>query len=151
LYHFSIVKGSATEYLFYLLRKFKKSVHNDCFKFNKGELQKNKKYRKNWRKIAHNRDNLNIYTIQERSDIHTIVHWGGDTIEGKKGTGYIFTFVEKMSCYTAMEYILSKSLKETKEKVLNKFNLIPLKKCRSITYISKTLIETTCIKFLQKS
>jgi IS30 family transposase len=93
-----------------------------------------KKYRKNWRKIAQNRDNLNIYTIQERPDIHTIGHWEGDTIEGKKGTGYIFTFVEKMSRYTILQFISSKSLKETKEKVLNKLNVIPQEKLSSITY-----------------
>jgi hypothetical protein len=33
-----------------------------------------------------------------------------------------------------MKYISSKALKETKEKVLNKFNLIPPEKLLSITY-----------------
>jgi IS30 family transposase len=39
-----------------------------------------------------------------------------------------------MSHYTILQFISSKSFKETKEKVLNKLNLISLEKCRSITY-----------------
>ncbi|GIX42342.1 MAG: hypothetical protein KatS3mg129_2075 [Leptospiraceae bacterium] len=61
-------------------------------------------------------------------------HWEGDTIEGKKGSGYVFTFVEKLSRYTIMLYVSSKKLKETKEKVLRKFNSIPKEKLLSITY-----------------
>ncbi|GIX40610.1 MAG: IS30 family transposase [Leptospiraceae bacterium] len=93
-----------------------------------------KKYRKNWRKIRKNRDNLDIWTIQQRPEIQTMGHWEGDTIEGKKGSGYVFTFVEKLSRYTIMLYVSSKKLKETKEKVLRKFNSIPKEKLLSITY-----------------
>jgi len=34
------------------------------------ENREEEKNRKNWRKIAHNRDNINIYIIQERYSYH---------------------------------------------------------------------------------
>jgi hypothetical protein len=36
----------------------------------KGKPRREEKYRKNWLKIAQNRGNLNIYTIQKRYSYH---------------------------------------------------------------------------------
>lgn len=111
-----------------------------------------KKYRKNWRKIAQKEGNQDIYTIQQRPEIKEVGHWEGDTIEGKKGSGYVFTFVEKLSRYTLMSYVSSKTLKESSSKVLQKLSQIPSKKLLSITYDNGTeMLHNGLYKIIQET